>query len=243
MFRPTLLPLVVLAGLMLVTGLHGAGADDETAKLKQELKKREAELADAQKRLAQSLADLAAAKQELAQALASLTKVATAAAAVKAEIKGLDEQIKAEQEKGRKLAQQNKELREEAIKARLDLQAALEKNQQLLDKVTEIDRKLAALQAGSTGRPILNPPAKDLAGKVTAVDSASGQITVSLGKADGLAKGNTLEVYRLKPKPTYVGIVLIVEVREKDSVGKLQGSGPRGAAQVGDEVASRIIDK
>jgi septal ring factor EnvC (AmiA/AmiB activator) len=91
MFRLTLLPLVVLAGLMLASGLHAAGADDETAKLKQELKKREAELADAQKRLAQSLTDLAAAKQELAQALDSLTKVAKAAAAVKAEIKGLDE--------------------------------------------------------------------------------------------------------------------------------------------------------
>jgi hypothetical protein len=109
--------------------------------------------------------------------------------------------------------------------------------------VTDIDRRLAALQTGNTGRPIQNPPAKDLAGKVTAVDPATGQITVSLGKADGLAKGNTLEVYRLKPRPTYVGILLIVEVREKDSVGKLQGTGPRGTAQVGDEVASRITDK
>ena len=40
---------------------------------------------------------------------------------------------------------------------------------------------------------------------VKATDSQSGYITVSIGSDAGLSKGDTLEVYRLKPEAAYLG--------------------------------------
>ena len=88
-----------------------------------------------------------------------------------------------------------------------------------------------------------NPPAEDIKGKVKAVDAESGLATISIGSDAGLQKGHTLEVYRLKPRPTYVGTLRILEVKAKEAVGKQVEPRHRGAVQVGDEVASRITEK
>ena len=66
-------------------------------------------------------------------------------------------------------------------------------------------------------------------------------MTVSVGSDAGLNKGNTLEVYRLRPEPTYLGIIQIVAVSPNEAVGRpMEPWGPR-AIQVGDQVSSNIV--
>jgi hypothetical protein len=90
--------------------------------------------------------------------------------------------------------------------------------------------------AGKT--PDKNAPPAPVEGVVKAVDP-SGLVVISIGSDAGLSKGNTLEVYRLKPKPMYLGTLQIVDVRSKEATGKPTATRGR-AIQVGDQVASEV---
>src|SRR5262249_11624992 len=94
-----------------------------------------------------------------------------------------------------------------------------------------------ALAAG--GGAAKNPPPENVEGEVKEVDAKSGLVTISIGSDAGLQKGHTLEVFRLKPAPKYLGTLRIVDVRPKDAVGK-PDSRSQGAIQTGDKVASKL---
>jgi hypothetical protein len=82
------------------------------------------------------------------------------------------------------------------------------------------------------------PFAEEVHGRVIAVDSRNGLISINLGSDQGLQKGHALEVYRLKPRPVYVGTLRVLDVTPSQSVGKLTGR--FGKAQKDDEVSSKI---
>jgi peptidoglycan hydrolase CwlO-like protein len=86
-----------------------------------------------------------------------------------------------------------------------------------------------------------NPPGDYVRGLVTAADGDTGLVTVSLGSDAGLSVNNTLEVYRLKPEPLYLGTIKIIDVRHHDAVGRALNSQKRQLIRVGDEVASDIL--
>jgi hypothetical protein len=87
-----------------------------------------------------------------------------------------------------------------------------------------------------------NPPAEDVAGSVKKTDRQSGYVTVSVGSDAGLSKGNTLEVYRLKPEPSYLGTIQILDVRPNEAVARPVDR-LRGVIQVGDQVSSNIMSR
>jgi hypothetical protein len=89
-------------------------------------------------------------------------------------------------------------------------------------------------------RAAKNPPAENVEGVITKVDSATGLVVISVGSDAGLQKGHTLEVFRLKPKPKYVGTLRLVEAKPTESVGKMEGK-PLEPVQVGDQVASKLL--
>ncbi|OAI47595.1 hypothetical protein AYO44_01580 [Planctomycetaceae bacterium SCGC AG-212-F19] len=89
--------------------------------------------------------------------------------------------------------------------------------------------------------PAINPPPDDVRGAVTVVDEQTGLVTINIGSDAGVNKGNTLEVYRLTPRPAYVGRLLILAVIPDEAVGKLLGQARAGGVQKGDEVASPIL--
>jgi hypothetical protein len=86
-----------------------------------------------------------------------------------------------------------------------------------------------------------NPPPEPVEGKVTRVDAASGLVTIDIGGEAGLARGHTLEVYRLQPMPKYLGSLRIIEVRASEAVGKMEKNS--ADVQVGDQVSSQILGK
>jgi hypothetical protein len=136
---------------------------------------------------------------------------------------------------------------------RQSTQHEIERNQQheyndrLLRLTEQQTKEIQKLKQGQTalasnGGSVKNPPAEDVDGLVKAVDPESGLITITIGSDAGLSKGNTLEVYRLKPEATYLGTVVILMVRPNEAVARPL-TRVRGAIRVGDTVATNILSK
>jgi myosin heavy subunit len=128
---------------------------------------------------------------------------------------------------------------EAAKKEELELKAQREKlQQQLKDVQAAIDRlnrlRGAALPVETDARPKIE-------GKVKEVQD-SGSIILSIGSEAGLKKGDTLEVYRLKPKPLYLGQIVITELKAKEAIARQIRKRPSGGEPIcaGDEVSTRI---
>jgi hypothetical protein len=86
-----------------------------------------------------------------------------------------------------------------------------------------------------------NPPAENVEGLIKQIDAKSGLVTITLGSDAGLAKGHTLEVFRLSPAPKYLGTIRIVEVTATQAVGR--PTERTAALQLGDRVASQLLKK
>jgi hypothetical protein len=96
--------------------------------------------------------------------------------------------------------------------------------------------------SGKGGAPN-HPPAKQVQGEIKEVNRDGGLVAVDLGNDSGVVKGNTLEVYRLKPRPMYLGAIQVVDVHGNRVVAKPLSAGMAEKLQVGDLVASRLIGR
>jgi hypothetical protein len=149
-----------------------------------------------------------------------------------------------------KLKQMEQQLEAEHNKA-TDNEIARMSTQRRLDEMLVEQERMSkelkkAQQAGPTavaanGKPRKNPPPDDVEGLVKAIDPESGYVTLSIGSDAGLTKGNTLEAYRLKPEPAYLGTVEILAVQPDQAVAKPVAR-VRGTIQVGDRVSSTIVN-
>ncbi len=87
------------------------------------------------------------------------------------------------------------------------------------------------------------PPPGDVKGTIQAIDSQAGLVSLNLGSDAGLQAGTTLEVYRLKPKPLFVGTVRVVGVTPTQAVAKPVSPLRAGPIQQGDHVAGQILSR
>ena len=88
-----------------------------------------------------------------------------------------------------------------------------------------------------------NPPAVMVNGKIEKVDGVD-LVLLSLGTDHGVAKGNTLDVYRTEPVPKYLGMVRIIDAEHHRSVARLiptSNGAYRAKLQAGDLVTSKLI--
>jgi hypothetical protein len=85
-----------------------------------------------------------------------------------------------------------------------------------------------------------NPPPADVEGLVKKSDPNTNLVTISIGSDDGLAKGHTLEVFRLEPQAKYLGTIKILEVRPHEAVG-VRVSKKAGDILKDDHVAAKIL--
>jgi hypothetical protein len=67
-------------------------------------------------------------------------------------------------------------------------------------------------------------------------------LTISVGSDAGLARGHTLEVFRLGEKPRYLGRVRVMEVTATAAVCQVVGKMADRVA-VGDQVSSRVVPR
>jgi len=95
----------------------------------------------------------------------------------------------------------------------------------------------------ATKKDGVNPPLDSVEGLVREV-GPTGLVRLTIGSDAGLAKGNTLEVYRLNTQvpdqSKYLGRIKIREVTATEAVGEPMGR-PSAPMQPGDQVSSRIL--
>lgn len=142
-----------------------------------------------------------------------------------------------------------KKLRIEAVQFEALARTTKIQNENLLAQLQEVTLALTREKAGVVSQDVMvirnpnepNPPAVQVNGKVEKVDSDL--VLLSLGTDHGLAKNNTLDVYRLTPEPKYLGMVRIVDANLHQSVARLVPTGNaafRPTLRVGDLVASKL---
>jgi uncharacterized phage infection (PIP) family protein YhgE len=115
-----------------------------------------------------------------------------------------------------------------------ELTAALERERQSAAQ-TGVATNAAATEALAS-----RPPPEDVRGEVKEV-GANGLLAISIGSDQGLLRGHTLEVYRLDPKPQYLGKMRILEVEPGQAVGKLLSPQYNKLVQPKDIVSNRIM--
>ncbi|MSQ94612.1 MAG: hypothetical protein EXR98_08650 [Gemmataceae bacterium] len=121
-----------------------------------------------------------------------------------------------------------------------------QQNEQLLEQVRALTKKLVELGSKGDGVPppipnLPNPPSAKVEGKIEKVERDL--VKINLGKDHGVEKDHTLEVYRLKPEAKYLGMIRIVEASATSSVGRLilAGTTPsRPMLKEGDLVSSKL---
>jgi hypothetical protein len=120
------------------------------------------------------------------------------------------------------------------------LQVSERTNMDLVRQIEEErEKQTRAVSPGELVKP--QPPPSDVQGTVTNV-TEDGYIGVNKGSDHGLAKGQTLEVYRMAPKGEYVGLMRLLEVNNHESVGIIvQPQNRKVTVKKGDLVGSTIL--
>jgi len=129
------------------------------------------------------------------------------------------------------------------------------RNEQLLEEITQLNYQLAKAKsgvgvAGAEGSLSTkfgegpNPPSTMVKGQIEKVHGDDKTLVqISLGSDHGVAKNNTLEVFRTRPEAKYLGMVRIIDVQPRTSVGRLivpAGSTARPQLVAGDQVWSYL---
>jgi hypothetical protein len=144
----------------------------------------------------------------------------------------------------------NKELRTFAALKERENQTLQERNEKLLDDYQAVMRQKLegekgaepAITVADGNRP--NPPSVNVKGVIDRIDAKDPTLVeISLGSDQGLKKYNTLEVFRLNPRPEYLGTIRVVDVYNHKSVARMMRTpyaAARGPLRPGDQVASKI---
>lgn len=102
------------------------------------------------------------------------------------------------------------------------------------------DQKLQAMTPADRAKP--QPPPVDVQGKVTGVTSDGLYIAIDKGSDHGLAKNQTLEVYRIAPKPDWIARIRIIQVNDHEAVGIIvEPTNRKPTILKGDLVGSSIL--
>ncbi len=131
------------------------------------------------------------------------------------------------------------------VEAQIAASSERERNNNLLNQVEKLTKEVQKMQqTGPAGALAAhkNPPAEDVEGVVKATDPQSGYVTITIGSDQGIHKGNTLDVYRLRPDAVYLGVIEILAVHANEAVGK-PIMRMRGQIQAGDRVSSTIVSR
>ncbi|HZU34715.1 MAG TPA: hypothetical protein VFA18_02330 [Gemmataceae bacterium] len=147
------------------------------------------------------------------------------------------------------LHKQKQEVQDNAVAqqiAYLNEKQLNEKLREENEKITQENERITSsggpgsAKGSSETTTVAKPPPEDIEGFVTEVDTHDGLVTLSIGSDNGLARNQTLEVFRLRPRPEYVGRILILGVQPHQAVARAIAPLRAGPIRKGDQVASRI---
>jgi hypothetical protein len=251
----------VVCGLLLVTGASSAVADGgDEAKVADYVKALKSKNAAVRKQVALALGDLGEKARSAVPALrealrdnddgvkeaaaTALEKIngSTAGERRNEEIDQLKKLVKEKDEALVKALEREKKAEEARVAADIEKKSLQAQNERLVRQLEELTKEMAKLRKDRAAAAAPNRPPKDLEGIVMEVEEKNGLVKISVGSDSGLEKGHTLDVYRLKPAPKYLGQIEIVEVTATSAVAKPVGKS-RETIQKGDSVSSGLPKK
>jgi hypothetical protein len=191
--------------------------------------------------------DLAAAQQQIAQrqvAESSGDAVKQAQAEElkrrKDEVDKLTTLVTEREQKIHEIDQQMSKLRNEKVEFQIKYESANARNGELLKQIQAKDQELARSREPSRGATTAQPPTPLPENFRGSIKSIQGDLaTITPGSDAGAAVGAQLQVYRLQPRPEYLGTLVIRAVTPHEAVGQLQGP-KKNQVKVNDEVAARL---
>jgi hypothetical protein len=164
------------------------------------------------------------------------------AAQHRAETEQLRGQTSAVEKQANQFKLQHADLTDKIREMQRQIQSLDNNNKDLRDRVARFQAALR--QAGlpddvSRYKGIENPPAVE--GEVARVDARNEQMEITIGSDDGLVIGHELFLYRLLPRPEYLGKVKVTAVDPDKAVAKVIGRTVQGKKiKEGDIVSSTI---
>jgi len=146
----------------------------------------------------------------------------------KTEVGALEAQIKDKDDSIVKNIKAKNEAIDAKIAAEIKAISYQAKAERLESRVRETEVEIVKLRrSGGTGSPggtslvsagsLSNPPSQAVEGIVT--EKSGDLIRISIGSDAGLEKGHTLDLFRLKPTPQYLGQIRLTDVRAGEAVG------------------------
>jgi hypothetical protein len=167
------------------------------------------------------------------------------------EVQLLTEVIKKREEEIAKAQLEVTKYRTAALQAQDQARTASLRATNLLEQLKQKELQLAKERAGTTGMQVAsvrdphyqNPPQAYVKGKIEKINATDrGLVQINIGSDVGIQENNTLEIYRTRPEPTYLGRLRIVDVHHHTAIGRLMrtGAGAPPPLREGDEVASTI---
>jgi hypothetical protein len=167
----------------------------------------------------------------------------------KEEVAALEKQVGDKDKQIVGLIEVKNKANDERVAAEIKANSYQGKAERLEARLRETEVEIAKLRraggAGTGGTSLVstaNPPSQYVEGIVTEATQRGDLLRISIGSDAGLAKGNTLDVYRLKPSPQYLGQIRLTDVRANESVGQPVDR-LKGPVQKGDLVASDVTPK
>jgi hypothetical protein len=168
-----------------------------------------------------------------------------------AEVKSLEKQVKDKDEAIVKYIDLKNKANDAKVAAEIKADSYQAKAERLELRIRETEMDLVKLRrsgsGGSGGAALVstkesNPPPQSVEGIVTETTQRGDLVRISIGSDAGLEKGHTLDVFRLKPTPLYLGQIRLTDVRAADAVGQPVDK-LKFPAQKGDMVASDVAAK
>jgi hypothetical protein len=218
-------------------------ADNEFGKLRAEIQSREKDLDVAKKTVEQLRGDLGKLQLQHDRESSLSTKYGTEVEKRQDDVGKLRETLRQRDQEINTLVVKNADLTNEATVAKIERQSVQDQNGRLEAQLQQMAKDMARLR-GNGGAAAMaraggkNPPPDNIEGLVKNRDAGSGLMTLTIGSDSGLAKGHTLELFRLNPAK-YLGTVRILEADAKQSVAQPIGR-LSDRPRPGDQVASRI---
>lgn len=228
-----------------------ADASAQIAKKDAELKNAQQDLDAANRTVTQLRKDLGEA-QTKSQHETALSSIYTSEVGKRQEDVGqLRTTLQKERDNNNTLVKQNAELRDQATVAQIERRTVQEQNGRMEKQLQQMAKDMARMKASGASMTMAraggkNPPPESVEGLVKNTDSRDGVtlMTLTIGSDAGLAKGHTLELFRINPsspsQSKYLGTVRILDAEAHQAVAQPVGrlSSP---PQRGDRVASRIL--
>jgi antitoxin component HigA of HigAB toxin-antitoxin module len=200
------------------------GLEDAKAQFDQEKKNLDNRLATLQDDNTRNLAQYTDVRNKVAVAEQTASSTLAEVAAKRAQTEQLRTQISAVEKQANEFKLHQAELNDKIRELERMLETAVKHNADLRERVAKFStllKKNGLSTDISQIKGLESPP--PVTGEVKRIDATNRSMELTIGSDDGLVVGHELYIYRLSPRPEYLGKLSIVAVDPDQSVARVVG--------------------